>query len=183
MYFIDQQSGAIFEHWTFSYIYSIQREYGSCTSLTIYDYKMLCYEVHWTNIISVASEREYGHTVTSIDQQWGGYLLGPHWTFSRSIVRIWFKYSRIDQFIRFYLSSFPHILTPNLWRPGVRHLRIWLHVTSLYHASGAIFETLAPNVIISTSIQCRIWVHLLHSSAIRCLSLNIGHFHIYSIQR
>ena len=28
----------------------------------------------------------------------------------------------------FFLSSFPHILTPNLWRPGVR---FWSYITFL----------------------------------------------------
>ena len=33
---------------------------------------------------------------------------------------------RRDTLYDFFLSSFPHILTPNLWRPGVR---FWSYVT------------------------------------------------------
>ena len=61
----------------------------------------------------------------------GGGLKGPPLDISRdySATRKALAATLYD----FFLSSFPHILTPNLWRPGVR---FWSYVTFLYMHVG-----------------------------------------------
>ena len=56
----------------------------------------------------------------------------------------------------FFLSSFPHILTPNLWRPGVR---LWSYVTFCTCTSD---RKWLQNVILCTKSMQIEFFHIVH---------------------
>ena len=84
----------------------------------------------------------------------GGGLKGPPLDISRdySATRKALAATLYD----FFLSSFPHILTPNLWRPGVR---FWSYVTFCTCTSD---RKWLQNVILCTKSMQIEFFHIVH---------------------
>ena len=109
----------------------------------------------WNSHIDECGWTSYPHNLNlNPKKTGGGGLKGPPLDISRdySATRKVLAATLYD----FFLSSFPHILTPNLWRPGVR---FWSYVTFCTCTSD---RKWLQNVILCTKSMQIEFFHIVH---------------------
>ena len=114
--------------------------------------------------------KEVGYNRTLLKRRGGGGPKRPPLDISRDYSAM--RKALAATLYDFFLSSFPHILTPNLWRPGVR---FWSYVTFCTCTSD---RKWLQNVILCTKSMQIEFFHIVH---ICLFLLSMAEMNLFSI--